>query len=552
MGERVKQIFARVKEFFSNMNKRLRTILILALVLALAVIVGLAVYRSTRPYTVLFTGLSSDDMSAVLTYLSDNNVNDYRIQNNDTILVRASQEAELKAGIIQQGYPTSGYAYETYLNNVGMLSSESDRQQLTRYDLQDQLSAVIRRFDGVRDATVTIAMATENRYILSDTVVDATAAVFVEMQPGRTLSDRQVTGIRNYVTHSVQGLDFSSVTIEDGAGNQYGGGGSTSVSDIANLKLSLEEQVDSNIRSKILAELVPLFGLSNLSVSVNSTVDVNHTYSESTMYHEPAWAEDGSSGGKGIIGTWVWDSGLVRGEDAAAGGVVGTSTNADLNEYVINQGDITGNEQEIGTSGEIDYNVSQTVTQTENQGGMITDLMVSIAINSRIVDNPTEINTTALYPLVGRAAGISSEYETEKIAIVVYPFFVETQDEAPAETTPGGILDMLPSWALYALIAGGALFLLLLVLFLVLRRKAKKKKKDKERLAQLQREQQLSQFTPNVVSTPVASEQGADIMDLNTERSMELRKDVRQFAEDNPAIAAQMVKNWLRGSEDHG
>ena len=552
MGERVKQIFARVKEFFSNMNKRLRTILILALVLALAVIVGLAVYRSTRPYTVLFTGLSSDDMSAVLTYLSDNNVNDYRIQNNDTILVRASQEAELKAGIIQQGYPTSGYAYETYLNNVGMLSSESDRQQLTRYDLQDQLSAVIRRFDGVRDATVTIAMATENRYILSDTVVDATAAVFVEMQPGRTLSDRQVTGIRNYVTHSVQGLDFSSVTIEDGAGNQYGGGGSTSVSDIANLKLSLEEQVDSNIRSKILAELVPLFGLSNLSVSVNSTVDVNHTYSESTMYHEPAWAEDGSSGGKGIIGTWVWDSGLVRGEDAAAGGVVGTSTNADLNEYVINQGDITGNEQEIGTSGEIDYNVSQTVTQTENQGGMITDLMVSIAINSRIVDNPTEINTTALYPLVGRAAGISSEYETEKIAIVVYPFFVETQDEAPAETTPGGILDMLPSWALYALIAGGALFLLLLVLFLVLRRKAKKKKKDKERLAQLQREQQLSRFAPNVVSTPVASEQGADIMDLNTERSMELRKDVRQFAEDNPAIAAQMVKNWLRGSEDHG
>ncbi len=35
-------------------------------------------------------------------------------------------------------------------------------------------------------------------------------------------------------------------------------------------------------------------------------------------------------------------------------------------------------------------------------------------------------------------------------------------------------------------------------------------------------------------------------MNLQTEKSMELRKDVRKFAEDNPEIAAQMVKSWLR------
>ena len=35
-------------------------------------------------------------------------------------------------------------------------------------------------------------------------------------------------------------------------------------------------------------------------------------------------------------------------------------------------------------------------------------------------------------------------------------------------------------------------------------------------------------------------------MNLQTEKSMELRKDVRKFAEANPEIAAQMVKSWLR------
>ena len=31
---------------------------------------------------------------------------------------------------------------------------------------------------------------------------------------------------------------------------------------------------------------------------------------------------------------------------------------------------------------------------------------------------------------------------------------------------------------------------------------------------------------------------------------MELRRDIRQFAESNPELAAQMVKGWLRGGEE--
>ena len=42
---------------------------------------------------------------------------------------------------------------------------------------------------------------------------------------------------------------------------------------------------------------------------------------------------------------------------------------------------------------------------------------------------------------------------------------------------------------------------------------------------------------------------GADIMEVNTEKSMELRKSVRQFAQNNPEIAAQMVKTWLKGED---
>ena len=39
-------------------------------------------------------------------------------------------------------------------------------------------------------------------------------------------------------------------------------------------------------------------------------------------------------------------------------------------------------------------------------------------------------------------------------------------------------------------------------------------------------------------------------MEINTEKSMELRKSVRQFAQSNPEIAAQIVKMWLKGENE--
>lgn len=541
MGDRVKQIFARGKEFFAKMSGRVKILLLAAVVLTLALIIGLVIFRSTRPYAVLFTGLSSDDMSSILTYLNENNVSDYRIQNNDTILVREGQEARLKAGIIQQGYPSSGYGYKRYLDNINSLSSDSDREQLSLYDLQDRLGAVIRYFDGVKDAQVFITKGEDRRYILSDDVIEAKASVIVTPQSSQGLSDQTVTAIRNAVSHAVPNLQIDNVDIEDTEGNKYSGGGiSASMTDSAQLKMSLESQVNNNVRTQVMAVLIPLFGADNVSVSVNSTVDVSRKYEDSTVYELPDWAADGSTGGKGIIGTWIWDSSLVRGDEAPAGGVVGTSTNSDLNEYVIERGDINGNEQQVATSGEIDYDNTRHQYQVETQGGVITDVMVSVVINSAAVNVP---NTGSLVQLVARAAGIGAEVEADKIAILAYPFY-----QAPAEPeTPIQAVTGLPGWAIYVLLACIVLFLILLTMLLLVRRRGNKKRAELQR-AEAAAAAALAAARAEGEAPP---EQGANIMNMRTDKTMELLKTIRQFAEDNPAIAAQMLKNWLRGGDEN-
>ena len=249
MGERIKKVTGKVKELSGKISKKLKIIIALGLLLVIAGIVALVIHNNNKPYEVLFTGLNQEDMTSVLNYLNENGYTDYKIENNDTVLVRENQALDLKAAILQQGYPTSGYAYTTYLNNIGMLSSESDRKQLTIYDLQDQLKAVIRSFEGVKDATVNIATNSSSRYVLSDSTQTATAAVKVEMLNGVEMTEKLAEAIRNYVTHSVQGLSFSDVEIMDSAGNRFTGESeTTSLTDNANVKLSLQEEINSSVR----------------------------------------------------------------------------------------------------------------------------------------------------------------------------------------------------------------------------------------------------------------------------------------------------------------
>ena len=111
------------------------------------------------------------------------------------------------------------------------------------------------------------------------------------------------------------------------------------------------------------------------------------------------------------------------------------------------------------------------------------------------------------------------------------------------------------------IIAAVALLLLIIILIVVLllRRRKKQQEEEDQRII----EEQLNEMgaegllgelglaavpgEDGAVPPPTA---GADIMEINTEKSMELRKTVRQFVQNNPEVAAMMLKTWLKGGDD--
>lgn len=543
MQEKVKGFLNKGKQLWTGAKKRTKILAAAVLVVAAGAIVAVVVASQNQPYATLFTELSQTDMTAITSYLTENGVSDFRIVEDDTIMVPADQEVQLKAQLVSQGYVNSGYAYNysTYLDNVSALTTESERQQLALYELNDSTSAVIRSMEGVKDATVRFTPGEDNTYVLdSGNVVEASAYVKVTMKDGVPLSDTMADGIRNLVGSAIQGLKVENVTIVDSYGNTYApDDGLGDLEDSSALKLRLEEQVNNTLEKKILSVLEPIYGAENVSVSVNSIVDVDKVYTDSTNYSTEDWAADGSTNGEGIIGQKIYDNRLEADENGTAGGTVGTDTNADIPTYPENEGEMEPGNGVVSSTGQTNFLVDEENKQVERVGGTIADVMVSVTINEAVSG---DVDLDDLYPHVARAAGITTADQMEKVHILIAPF--NTGDNTPVDTDEDTTAEdglLIDSWILYAALGGLVLFVLILVLVLLLIRRHRRKK-----AAALAAEmEQPAEMLQEAAATP----EGADIMEMQTEKSMELRKDVRKFAEENPEIAAQMVKNWLKEGE---
>ena len=543
MQEKVKGFLNKGKQLWTGAKKRTKILAAAVLVVAAGAIVAVVVASQNQPYATLFTELSQTDMTAITSYLTENGVSDFRIVEDDTIMVPADQEVQLKAQLVSQGYVNSGYAYNysTYLDNVTAMTTESERQQLALYELNDSTSAVIRSMEGVKDATVRFTPGEDNTYVLdSGNVVEASAYVKVTMKDGVPLSETMADGIRNLVSSAIQGLKVENVTIVDSYGNTYApDDGLGDLEDSAALKLRLEEQVNNTLEKKIMSVLEPVYGAENVSVSVNSIVDVDKVYTDSTNYSTEDWAADGSTNGEGIIGQKIYDNAYNADENGAVGGTVGTDTNADIPTYPENEGEMEPGNGVVSSSGQTNYLVDEENKQVQRVGGTIADVMVSVTINEAVSGG---VDVDDLYPHVARAAGITTADQMEKVHILIAPF--NTGDNTPVDTEEDTTTDdglLVDSWILYAALGGLVLFVLILVLVLLLIRRHRRKK-----AAALAAElEQSGEMLQEAAPTP----EGADIMEMQTEKSMELRKDVRKFAEENPEIAAQMVRNWLKEGE---
>ena len=546
MQTKLKGLLEKIKGFFKKLNKKTLIILAVCATVILALIIWAALMLNRKEYALLYTGLNASETTTVVQYLNEHQV-DYQVS-GDKILVPKGREMQIQADLAQGGYFTTGFNYDFYTQYINSFSTNAERIEAIRIATVQKLEATIRLMEGVRDAQVDIQPGTERVYMLDDNVSAGTAWVLLTPDGNREISSGVIQAIRNLVLHGEKSLNIESVTIEDIYGNPYGENSDIdTMNDASALRAAIEQETERKVRRNVLQALESVYGAGRVNVAVNTVVDVNRKRIESTNYTQP----EGSTENGGLIGTekWWWEYGPY--DTNPVGGVVGTGTNSDIPNYPNRVPGTDGNENYSLGQGEQSHVIDQTITQEEQLAGRIVDISVAVTIDQNS-PNAGAMTLQQLTSHVAAASGVGSENPESHVSVIIAPFAVE-----PPDTTPHGILAFLanvPDWVVLAAIGGLVLFIILLIIILLLRRRSKKKKQA--RLEALEAEQRAAEEAAAAAAAAeilaAAPTGGADIMEVNTEKSMELRKNVRQFAQNNPEIAAQMVKAWLKGEDVNG
>ena len=546
--EKAKAFLDKTKERLKKISKKV-WLVIAAVLVVLIVAIAIMLTLNKQDYAVLVTQVSDNEASDILNFLSEQGVTNYRVEDGNTVLVPAGQESALKARILMANLNQTG---NYYMDNLGSFSTNEERGYAKLQDLERKMAGVIRNFPDVVDATVTIAPGENRAYILdSNNVVQASAGVMLTMVEGEVLSDEQASAIQQFVSNSVQGLEIDSVSIGDTAGNIYLTGEALD-GDASAMKIQLQQAWENRINTKVKNILDPIFGQDNVKVAVTCEVELNRTTEERNETILPEYAQNGSTDGRGPISSERSEGMIGRPGDNPAGGLVGTESNADLSEQVEGLLNVQDGDSTIYANKQIDYDNSHSTINIDNNGvARVTDCSVAVSINARTAGD-FDVNTIRQH--VARAANIEGERDPvtgveildNKVSVVAMDFF------DPNAGNPPGIKDdgrTVPLWVLIAAGAGLLLFVILLTVILLLRRKRRKAQEEAEAR---QREEAEALMRVAGLGLDGNLETGADVMDLELEKSMELRKDIRQFASDNPEIAAQMIRVWLKGGEGNG
>ena len=558
-----------IKEAWQNMpGKTRKMILAITAGTLLLAAVGIAVLNlsSDKGYSTLFMGMNSEDAQAVVSMLQTDGI-DYRYNDKTgSVQVPAETVDQTRAKLLSAGYPKSGFTYDMYRDNAGIMTTESDKEKYTLYELQDRLGAQIRLFDGVRDAKVTIAEAGEQKYALDDkTETDASASVVITMENGQELTETKASAVKNLIARAVRGMNFTNVAVFDAATmTEVGDGKTDAASGSGESMAALTSLVESNIAGNVRRVLELVYGQGKVAVSVKGTLNMERLIQESTQYTTPDRINDQDK-------TGLLEREEVAGEQFGttgqnAGGVAGADANADTPRYTNENGTSQNTDTYANNSAARQWLYNTTKEQRQVDPGVLENTTVGVTIDT----DDMSISDADLVRLVANSAGIDSQQADQKITVIrtLSAGSKAAGAAVPADTPAAAGLAALPLPIVIALAAGGVLILLLIAL-----RRSKADAAARAALLDENEEGLLEEITdpaleaapaqdtlaagetrPDTSVLKAAAEDGdeemrqnEEIIGLRMKRSLKLKQNIGEFVDENPQIAAKLIQNWLLG-----
>ncbi len=524
-GQRIQQMWTKM-----NLNQKVLTGgAILLVVLVIAVLLSRGAGESSK-YEILYAELSDRDAADIVAKLEEEKIL-YRLEDNgNTILVPSKDKYDTRLKLVAENLPRGKEGFELFRES-SFGETQTDKKVKYQEALQGELARTIQAIDKVKAANVILALPEET--LFSDQETPTKASVVIRTRDGETLTPKEVQGIINLISNSVEKLTPENVVIVD----QYG----TLLSDnlpselgaqteVVAAQMAMKRAYEKEKESAIQTMLDKTLGADNAVVRVNAELDFNEREQVDEKYtHDDK-------------GPFVRSEEIIKESGTDTGGnnaaVPGTDNNIPQYDQVD---DGTGTSSYDKSSKTRNYELNKTETVTKYSKGDVNydRLTVSVLVNQSSSEQESlgdtedekadKIRSIVAGAIGLRENGLNDINLQDSISVAFIDFYTQPEPEPVKYSIFNRAFDSgLTPWILLAV----AVF----AIILIARRRGGLQpalQTDGGSFDALVEEEIRLEDLIEKALTPEDKEK------------QRIRQEVDKLIEDNPENAAQVLKVWL-------
>ncbi len=519
--EMTKSITQKIKGGWEKIDQGKRKALVLAISAITLLVVLFSVYSNQVTYAALFTGLEIQDAAAIAADLDTRGNIRYKLENGGSdIYVDEKFVDKYRLDLAMNGMmPENSTGYEIF-DDMGMMVTDEDRKIMYQRALEGELQRSVMSLTEIDSARVHLVMSEDS--IFDTERREASASVILNMKTGAKLSADSVRGIIALITGAVDNLPEAKVRVIDAKGNllSLGLASGTEASGIGLMdkQREIKKNFEMEIENNILSLLGPAFGPEKIKIAVYADLDFDAQEQTVISYENP----------------------VVRSEQVS---VTGTELNVDdITGTPVGdnaQNVLDGDEDSPGSyDGTVNYELTESRVNTVRAPGKVTKLSTSVLFDG----NLTEAQLLAIRNLVSTATGYDLN-RGDIISVEGVVFDKSYQEEIDKKLEEQRLLDeanrtFMEKYGDYIYLGLFALLGLIAVISIMKVLFGKKKRKNEE-----------EEFT----MLPQAVEPVGETVDIIDEvyqkfevRENQKEKQIKEYAEEHPEIAADLIKAWMK------
>ena len=409
-----KVLFSQLVVLYEKLTKQQRLIIAGAIVGIVAFLIFLVVYSaketSANKYEVLFDSLSSSDAAKVIAELEKESI-PYELLENNVIKVPKDVVYKQRIAIASLGIPKENSVGFELFDNQEFGATSFDQKIKHLRALEGELSRTINALAPIESASVSLALPKETLFVAEQT--KPTASIMVTLIEGRSLSTKQIRGIKNLVAAAVPNLTSANVMLVNSEGETLGDEDEMSqMGELSTVQQSYKTKEEKKQQKKIIQVVSPFVGgedkvVAQVSIEFDFSIQssTSEKYDPENVVRSEQISEEKREGGS----------------PEQVGGVPGTVSNIGPVEGLSGSQISEKYEKNTGTT---NYEIGKTVSTTKSQFARIKRITAAVVVDGKYklaldTDGATtdimeyqaldETDLQALASLVSQAVGIDPE-----------------------------------------------------------------------------------------------------------------------------------------------